>query len=177
MQFINPSQPPAADPDALLPPIELREYLFVVFRHWRVVAVMVFVAALVSAGAGVFGAKTYSAVATIAVTDEGIKPQQVLAAAVSDKTLTELALTGKFNHMQHPMQGLTAADLRSHVQVTSKDNVVFSIAARDSSAAGAALLANTLAELLVRQFAVAAFTAPQLAELKAAGIDLQAMGS
>ena len=41
MQFINPSQLPAADPDALLPPIELREYLFVVFRHWRVVAVMV----------------------------------------------------------------------------------------------------------------------------------------
>jgi capsular polysaccharide biosynthesis protein len=177
MQFINPSQPPAADPDALLPPIELREYLFVVFRHWRVVAVMVFVAALVSAGAGVFGAKTYSAVATIAVTDTRIQPQQVLAAAVSDKTLTELALTDKFNHMRHPMQGLTAADLRSHVQVTSKDNVVFSIAARDSSAAGAALLANTLAELLVRQFAVAAFTAPQLAELKAAGIDLQAMGS
>jgi uncharacterized protein involved in exopolysaccharide biosynthesis len=80
MQFINPSQPPAADPDALLPPIELREYLFVVFRHWRVVAVMVFVAALVSAGAGVFGAKTYSAVATIAVTDTRIQPQQVLAA-------------------------------------------------------------------------------------------------
>ena len=177
MQFINPSQPPAADPDALLPPIELREYLFVVFRHWRVVAVMVFVAALVSAGAGVFGAKTYSAVATIEVTGKAISPQQVLAAAVSDKTLTQLALTDKFNHMQHPMQGLTAADLRSHVQVTSKDNVVFSIAARDSSAAGAALLANTLAELLVRQFAVAAFTAPELAELKAAGIDLQAMGS
>ena len=39
MHFINPSQPPAADPDALLPPIELREYRFVVFRHWRVVAV------------------------------------------------------------------------------------------------------------------------------------------
>lgn len=177
MQFINPSQPPAADPDALLPPIELREYLFVVFRHWRVVAVMVFVAALVSAGAGVFGAKTYRAVATIAVTGADISPQQVLAAGVSDKTLTRLALNEKFNHMQQPMQMLTAADLRSHVQVTSTDSVVFSIAARDSSAAGAALLANTLAELLVRQFAVAAFTTPELAELKAAGIDLLAMGS
>lgn len=177
MQFINPSQPPAADPDALLPPIELREYLFVVFRHWRVIAVMVFVAALVSAGAGVFGAKTYRAVATIAVTGDGISPQQVLAAGVSDKTLTRLALNEKFNHMQQPMQPLSAADLRSHVQVTSTDNVVFSIAARDNSAAGAALLANTLAELLVRQFAVAAFTTPELAELKAAGIDLLAMGS
>lgn len=177
MQFINPSQPPAADPDALLPPIELREYLFVVFRHWRVVAVMVFVAALVSAGAGVFGAKTYRAVATIAVTGADISPQQVLAAGVSDKTLTRLALNEKFNHMQQPMQMLTAADLRSHVQVTSKDNVVFSIAARDSSAAGAALLANTLAELLVRQFAAAPYTAPELAELKAAGFDLLAMGS
>lgn len=177
MQFINPSQPPAADPDALLPPIELREYLFVVFRHWRVIAVMVFVAALVSAGAGVFGAKTYRAVATIAVTGAGISPQQVLAAGVSDKTLTQLALTEKFNHMQHPMQSLSATDLRSHVQVTSTDNVVFSIAARDNSAAGAALLANTLAELLVRQFAVAPFTTPELAELKAAGIDLLAMGS
>lgn len=177
MQFINPSQPPAADPDALLPPIELREYLFVVFRHWRVIAVMVFVAALVSAGAGVFGAKTYRAVATIAVTGDGISPQQVLAAGVSDKTLTRLALNEKFNHMQQPMQPLSAADLRSHVQVTSTDNVVFSIAARDNSAAGAALLANTLAELLVRQFAVAPFTTPELAELKAAGIDLLAMGS
>lgn len=177
MQFINPSQPPAADPDALLPPIELREYLFVVFRHWRVIAVMVFVAALVSAGAGVFGAKTYRAVATIAVTGAGISPQQVLAAGVSDKTLTRLALNEKFNHMQQPMQPLSAADLRSHVQVTSTDSVVFSIAARDSSAAGAALLANTLAELLVRQFAAAPYTAPELAELKAAGIDLLAMGS
>lgn len=177
MQFINPSQPPAADPDALLPPIELREYLFVVFRHWRVIAVMVFVAALVSAGAGVFGAKTYRAVATIAVTGDGISPQQVLAAGVSDKTLTRLALNEKFNQMQQPMQPLSAADLRSHVQVTSTDNVVFSIAARDNSAAGAALLANTLAELLVRQFAVAPFTTPELAELKAAGIDLLAMGS
>lgn len=177
MQFINPSQPPAADPDALLPPIELREYLFVVFRHWRVIAVMVFVAALVSAGAGVFGAKTYRAVATIAVTSAGISPQQVLAAAVSDKTLTQLALNDKFNHMQQPTQPLSAADLRSHVQVTSTDNVVFSIAARDNSAAGAVLLANTLAELLVRQFAAAPYTAPELAELKAAGIDLLAMGS
>lgn len=177
MQFINPSQPPAADPDALLPPIELREYLFVVFRHWRVIAVMVFVAALVSAGAGVFGAKTYRAVATIAVTGAGISPQQVLAAGVSDKTLTRLALNDKFNYLQQPAQPLLAADLRSHVQVTSTDSVVFSIAARDNSAAGAALLANTLAELLVRQFAVAAFTTPELAELKAAGIDLLAMGS
>lgn len=177
MQFINPSQPPAADADALLPPIELREYLFVVFRHWRVIAVMVFVAALVSAGAGVFGAKTYRAVATIAVTGKSLTPQQVLAAGVSDKTLTRLALTEKFNHMQQPMQPLSATDLRSHVQVTSTDNVVFSIAARDKSASGAALLANTLAELLVRQFAVAAFTTPELAELKAAGIDLLAMGS
>lgn len=177
MQFINPSQPPAADPHALLPPIELREYLFVVFRHWRVIAVMVFVAALVSAGAGVFGAKTYRAVATIAVTGKSLTPQEVLAAGVSDKTLTRLALNDKFNHMQQPTQPLLAADLRSHVQVTSTDSVVFSIAARDNSAAGAALLANTLAELLVRQFAVAAFTTPELAELKAAGIDLLAMGS
>ena len=177
MQYINPSPPPAADPDALLPPIELREYLFVIFRHWRVVAVMVFVAALVSAGAGVLGAKTYSAVATIAVTGEAITPQHVLAAGVSDQTLTRLAQTEQFNHLQRPMQALQAADLRAHVQITSKDNVVFSIAARDNSAAGAALLANTLAELLVRQFAVAAYSAPELAELNAAGIDLMAMGS
>ena len=177
MQYINPSPPPAADPDALLPPIELREYLFVIFRHWRVVAVMVFVAALVSAGAGVLGAKTYSAVATIAVTGEAITPQHVLAAGVSDETLIRLAQMELFNHLQRPMQALQAADLRAHVQITSKDNVVFSIAARDNSAAGAALLANTLAELLVRQFAVAAYSAPELAELKAAGIDLMAMGS
>ena len=177
MQNINPSPPPAADPDALLPPIELREYLFVIFRHWRVIAVMVFVAALVSTSAGVFGAKTYSAVATIANTGGSISPQQVLAAGVSDETLNQLALTGLFNHMQRPMQLLNAADLRRQVQITSKDNVVFSIAARDSSAAGAALLANTLAELMVRQFAAAAYSAPELAELKAAGIDLRAMGS
>ncbi len=177
MQYINPSPPPAADPDALLPPIELREYLFVIFRHWRVVAVMVFVAALVSAGAGVLGAKTYSAVATIAVTDKTITPQHVLAAGVSDETLTRLAQTEQFNHLQRPMQPLQAADLRAHVQITSKDNVVFSIAARDNSAAGAALLANTLAELMVRQFAVAAYSAPELVELQAAGIDLMTMGS
>ena len=177
MQNINPSPPPAADPDALLPPIELREYLFVIFRHWRVIAVMVFVAALVSTSAGVFGAKTYSAVATIANTAKNISPQQVLAAGVSDETLNQLALTGLFNHMQRPMQPLLAADLRRQVQITSADSVVFSIAARDSSAAGAALLANTLAELMVRQFAVAPYTAPELAELKAAGIDLRAMGS
>ena len=177
MQYINPSPPPAADPDALLPPIELREYLFVIFRHWRVVAVMVFVAALVSAGAGVLGAKTYSAVATIAVTGASISPQHVLAAGVSDETLTRLAKMDQFNHLQRPMQPLQAADLRRQVQITSADSVVFSIAARDSSAAGAALLANTLAELLVRQFAVAAYSAPELAELKAAGIDLMAMGS
>ncbi|MEY3150004.1 MAG: hypothetical protein RLY92_231, partial [Chloroflexota bacterium] len=177
MQNINPSQPPAADPDALLPPIELREYLFVIFRHWRVIAVMVFVAALVSTSAGVFGAKTYSAVATIANTAGSISPQQVLAAGVSDETLNQLALTDLFNHMQRPMQGLKAADLRRQVQITSADSVVFSIAARDSSAAGAALLANTLAELMVRQFAVAAYSAPELAELKAAGIDLRAMGT
>ena len=177
MQYINPSPPPAADPDALLPPIELREYLFVIFRHWRVVAVMVFVAALVSAGAGVLGAKTYSAVATIAVTGEAITPQHVLAAGVSDETLIRLAQMELFDHLQSPMQPLIAADLRRQVQITSKDNVVFSIAARDSSAAGAALLANTLAELMVRQFAVAAYSAPELAELKAAGIDLMAMSS
>ncbi len=177
MQNINPSQPPAADPDALLPPIELREYLFVIFRHWRVIAVMVFVAALVSTTAGVFGAKTYSAVATIANTGGSITPQQVLAAGVSDETLNQLALTELFNHMQRPMQGLKAADLRRQVQITSADSVVFSIAARDSSAAGAALLANTLAELMVRQFAAAPYTAPELAELKAAGIDLRAMGT
>ena len=177
MQYINPSPPPAADPDALLPPIELREYLFVIFRHWRVVAVMVFVAALVSAGAGVLGAKTYSAVATIAVTGTGITPQHVLAAGVSDQTLTRLAQTEQFNHLQRPMQGLQAADLRAHVQITSADSVVFSIAARDNSAAGAALLANTLAELMVRQFAVAAYSAPELVELQAAGIDLMTMGS
>ena len=177
MQNINPSPPPAADPDALLPPIELREYLFVIFRHWRVIAVMVFVAALVSTTAGVFGAKTYSAVATIANTAKNISPQQVLAAGVSDETLNQLALTELFNHMQRPMQPLIAADLRRHVQITSADSVVFSIAARDSSAAGAALLANTLAELMVRQFAAAAYSAPELAELKAAGIDLRAMGS
>ena len=177
MQNINPSPPPAADPDALLPPIELREYLFVIFRHWRVIAVMVFVAALVSTSAGVFGAKTYSAVATIANTGGSISPQQVLAAGVSDETLNQLALTDLFNHMQRPMQPLKAADLRRQVQITSADNVVFSIAARDSSAVGAALLANTLAELMVRQFAAAAYTAPELAELKAAGIDLRAMGS
>ena len=177
MQNINPSPPPAADPDALLPPIELREYLFVIFRHWRVIAVMVFVAALVSTSAGVFGAKTYSAVATIANTGGSISPQQVLAAGVSDETLNQLALTGLFNHMQRPMQPLIAADLRRQVQITSADSVVFSIAARDSSAAGAALLANTLAELMVRQFAAAAYSAPELAELKAAGIDLRAMGT
>ncbi len=177
MQNINPSPPPAADPDALLPPIELREYLFVIFRHWRVIAVMVFVAALVSTTAGVFGAKTYSAVATIANTAENISPQQVLAAGVSDETLNQLALTGLFSHMQRPMQPLNAADLRRQVQITSADSVVFSIAARDSSAAGAALLANTLAELMVRQFAAAAYSAPELAELKAAGIDLRAMGT
>ena len=177
MQNINPSPPPAADPDALLPPIELREYLFVIFRHWRVIAVMVFVAALVSTSAGVFGAKTYSAVATIASIAGSITPQQVLAAGVSDETLNQLALTGLFNHMQRPMQPLNAADLRRQVQITSADSVVFSIAARDSSAAGAALLANTLAELMVRQFAAAAYSAPELAELKAAGIDLRAMGS
>jgi len=62
-----------ADPDALLPhisllpQIELREYLFVIFRHWRVPAVMVFVAAIVSATLGMAGQKTYSAVATIAM--------------------------------------------------------------------------------------------------------------
>ena len=138
---------------------------------------MVFVAALVSTSAGVFGAKTYSAVATIATTAASITPQQVLAAGVSDETLNQLALTELFNHMQRPMQGLKAADLRRQVQITSADSVVFSIAARDSSAAGAALLANTLAELMVRQFAAAAYTAPELAELKAAGIDLRAMGS
>ncbi len=177
MQNINPSPLPAADPDALLPPIELREYLFVIFRHWRVIAVMVFVAALVSTSAGVFGAKTYSAVATIATTAASNTPQQVLAAGVSDETLNQLALTGLFNHMQRPMQPLIAADLRRQVQITSADSVVFLIAARDSSAAGAALLANTLAELMVRQFAAAAYSAPELEELKAAGIDLRAMGS
>ena len=177
MQNINPRPPPAADPDALLPPIELREYLFVIFRHWRVVAVMVFVAALVSAGAGVLGAKTYSAVATVAVTGADITPQHVLAAGVSDETLTRLAKMDQFNHLQRPMQPLQAADLRRQVQITSADSVVFSIAARDSSAAGAALLANTLAELLVRQFAVAAYSAPELVELQTAGIDLMAMGS
>ena len=100
MQNINPSPLPSADPDALLPPIELREYLFVIFRHWRVIAVMVFVAALVSTSAGVFGAKTYSAVATIASIAGSITPQQVLAAGVSDETLNQLALTELFNHMR-----------------------------------------------------------------------------
>lgn len=169
----------AADPDALLPhisllpQIELREYLFVIFRHWRVPAVMVFVAAIVSATLGMAGQKTYSAVATIAVPNAGLAPQQVLAAAVSDSVLGQLVESGQFSHLQRPMQPLTAADLRAQVQVTSADNVVFSVAVRDSSAAGAALLANTLADKVVQYFAGFNLTPALRKQLADAGISLQ----
>ena len=168
-----------ADPDALLPhisllpQIELREYLFVIFRHWRVPAVMVFVAALVSATLGMAGQKTYSAVATIAMPNAGLAPQQVLAAAVSDSVLGQLVESGQFTHLQRPMQPLTAADLRAQVQVTSADNVVFSVAVRDSSAAGAALLANTLADKVVQYFAGVNLTKALRMQLADAGISLQ----
>ncbi len=168
-----------ADPDALLPhisllpQIELREYLFVIFRHWRVPAVMVFVAALVSATLGMAGQKTYSAVATIAMPNAGLAPQQVLAAAVSDSVLGQLVESGQFGHMQRPMQPLTAADIRAQVQVTSADNVVFSVAARDSSAAGAAVLANTLADKVVQYFAGFNLTPALRKQLADAGISLQ----
>ena len=174
--------PPAvttADPDALLPhisllpQIELREYLFVIFRHWRVPAVMVFVAAIVSATLGMAGQKTYSAVATIAMPNAGLAPQQVLAAAVSDSVLGQLVESGQFSHLQRPMQPLTAADLRAQVQVTSADNVVFSVAVRDSSAAGAALLANTLADKVVQYFAGFNLTPALRKQLADAGISLQ----
>lgn len=169
----------AADPDALLPhisllpQIELREYLFVIFRHWRVPAVMVFVAAIVSATLGMAGQKTYSAVATIAVPNAGLAPQQVLAAAVSDSVLGQLVESGQFSHLQRAMQPLTAADLRAQVQVTSADNVVFSVAVRDSSAAGAALLANTLADKVVQYFAGFNLTPALRKQLADAGISLQ----
>jgi len=168
-----------ADPDALLPhisllpQIELREYLFVIFRHWRVPAVMVFVAAIVSATLGMAGQKTYSAVATIAIPNEGLAPQQVLAAAVSDSVLGQLVESGQFSHLQRAMQPLTAADLRAQVQVTSADNVVFSVAVRDSSAAGAALLANTLADKVVQYFAGFNLTPALRKQLADAGISLQ----
>jgi len=168
-----------ADPDALLPhidllpQIELREYLFVIFRHWRVPAVMVFVAAIVSATLGMAGQKTYSAVATIAMPNAGIAPQQVLAAAVSDSVLGQLVESGQFSHLQRAMQPLTAADLRAQVQVTSADNVVFSVAVRDSSAAGAALLANTLADKVVQYFAGFNLTPALRKQLADAGISLQ----
>ena len=174
--------PPAvttADPDALLPhisllpQIELREYLFVIFRHWRVPAVMVFVAAIVSATLGMAGQKTYSAVATIAMPNAGLAPQQVLAAAVSDSVLGQLVESGQFSHLQRPMQPLTAADLRAQVQVTSADNVVFSVAVRDSSAAGAALLANTLADKVVQYFAGFNLTPALRKQLADAGTSLQ----
>ena len=174
--------PPAvttADPDALLPhisllpQIELREYLFVIFRHWRVPAVMVFVAAIVSATLGMAGQKTYSAVATIAMPNAGLAPQQVLAAAVSDSVLGQLVESGQFSHLQRAMQPLTAADLRAQVQVTSADNVVFSVAVRDSSAAGAALLANTLADKVVQYFAGFNLTPALRKQLADAGISLQ----
>ena len=168
-----------ADPDALLPhisllpQIELREYLFVIFRHWRVPAVMVFVAAIVSATLGMAGQKTYSAVATIAMPNAGLAPQQVLAAAVSDSVLGQLVESGQFSHLQRPMQPLTAADLRAQVQVTSADNVVFSVAVRDSSAAGAALLANTLADKVVQYFAGFNLTPALRKQLADAGTSLQ----
>ncbi len=168
-----------ADPDALLPhisllpQIELREYLFVIFRHWRVPAVMVFVAALVSATLGMAGQKTYSAIATIAMPNAVLAPQQVLAAAVSDSVLGQLAESGQFSHLQRGMQPLTAADLRAQVQVTSADNVVFSVAVRDSSAAGAALLANTLADKVVQYFAGFNLTPALRKQLADAGISLQ----
>ena len=168
-----------ADPDALLPhidllpQIELREYLFVIFRHWRVPAVMVFVAAIVSATLGMAGQKTYSAVATIAMPNAGLAPQQVLAAAVSDSVLGQLVESGQFSHLQRAMQPLTAADLRAQVQVTSADNVVFSVAVRDSSAAGAALLANTLADKVVQYFAGFNLTPALRKQLADAGISLQ----
>ena len=168
-----------ADPDALLPhisllpQIELREYLFVIFRHWRVPAVMVFVAAIVSATLGMAGQKTYSAVATIAMPNAGLAPQQVLAAAVSDSVLGQLVESGQFTHLQRAMQPLTAADLRAQVQVTSADNVVFSVAVRDSSAAGAALLANTLADKVVQYFAGFNLTPALRKQLADAGISLQ----
>ena len=174
--------PPAvttADPDALLPhisllpQIELREYLFVIFRHWRVPAVMVFVAAIVSATLGMAGQKTYSAVATIAMPNAGLAPQQVLAAAVSDSVLGQLVESGQFSHLQRAMQPLTAADLRAQVQVTSADNVVFSVAVRDSSAAGAALLANTLADKVVQYFAGFNLTPALRKQLADAGTSLQ----
>ena len=174
--------PPAvltADPDALLPhisllpQIELREYLFVIFRHWRVPAVMVFVAAIVSATLGMAGQKTYSAVATIAMPNAGLAPQQVLAAAVSDSVLGQLVESGQFSHLQRSMQPLTAADLRAQVQVTSADNVVFSVAVRDSSAAGAALLANTLADKVVQYFAGFNLTPALRKQLADAGTSLQ----
>jgi capsular polysaccharide biosynthesis protein len=170
---LAPRPAAVADPDALLPPIELREYVFVIFRHWRVPAVMVFVAAIVSATLGMVGQKTYSAVATIALPSAGITPHQVLAAGASDSVLGQLVESGQFNHMQRPMQPLAAADLRARVQVTSADNVVFSVAARDSSAAGAALLANTLAENMVRYLSGAGLTDAQRTGLAAAGIDLK----
>ncbi len=168
-----------ADPDALLPhisllpQIELREYLFVIFRHWRVPAVMVFVAAIVSATLGMAGQKTYSAVATIAMPNAVLAPQQVLAAAVSDSVLGQLVESGQFTHLQRAMQPLTAADLRAQVQVTSADNVVFSVAVRDSSAAGAALLANTLADKVVQYFAGVNLTKALRMQLADAGISLQ----
>ncbi len=168
-----------ADPDALLPhidllpQIELREYLFVIFRHWRVPAVMVFVAAIVSATLGMAGQKTYSAVATIAMPNAGLAPQQVLAAAVSDSVLGQLVESGQFTHLQRAMQPLTAADLRAQVQVTSADNVVFSVAVRDSSAAGAALLANTLADKVVQYFAGFNLTPALRKQLADAGTSLQ----
>ena len=168
-----------ADPDALLPhidllpQIELREYLFVIFRHWRVPAVMVFVAAIVSATLGMAGQKTYSAVATIAMPNAGLAPQQVLAAAVSDSVLGQLVESGQFSHLQRSMQPLTAADLRAQVQVTSADNVVFSVAVRDSSAAGAALLANTLADKVVQYFAGFNLTPALRKQLADAGTSLQ----
>ena len=168
-----------ADPDALLPhidllpQIELREYLFVIFRHWRVPAVMVFVAAIVSATLGMAGQKTYSAVATIAMPNAGLAPQQVLAAAVSDSVLGQLVESGQFSHLQRAMQPLTAADLRAQVQVTSADNVVFSVAVRDSSAAGAALLANTLADKVVQYFVGVNLSPALRKQLADAGISLQ----
>ena len=55
---LAPRPAAVADPDALLPPLELRVYVFVIFRHWRVPAVMVFVAAIVSATLGMAGPKS-----------------------------------------------------------------------------------------------------------------------
>ncbi len=121
--------------------IDLREYIAVLLRHWRLIAALTFVAAVIAGAVSFIIPPTYEAAAVISTTATGIP-----ALATSDAGLVDvIASLGP----TIPASLASPAALRPFLAAQAANTTTIQLKVKDGDAARAAAIANAWADALL----------------------------